>query len=337
LPGRSSEPIWLRPIDAEIPAPTNDTRSELDRPELPSRAVLLREAQRAAGVSEQWFADDFSELELRYEPREQILWYFMRPRQRQSFTIGLLRDIRRLQERIRELFVAADPAQRPPLRYLVLASASPDTFNLGGDLSLLAQLIRTQDRGKLESYARACVDVLYPNAVALDVPIITVSLVQGHALGGGFEAALSSNVVIAEETAKFGLPEVLFNLFPGMGAYSLLARRIGMVDAERMITSGKVMTARELYEQGVLDAVVPKGEGEKAVYEFIARQNRRFNSHLAIYRTRRRYQNLSYEELKDIATIWVDAALRLTEADLRKMDRLAGTQDRRQLRTSQGA
>jgi DSF synthase len=336
LPGRS-EPIWLRAIDGEIPAPTNDTRSEPAHPELPARPVLLRETPRAAGVSELWFADDFNELELRYEPREQILWYYMRPRQRQSFTIGLLRDIRRLQERIRELFVAADPAQRPRLRYLVLASASPDTFNLGGDLSLLAQLIRAQDRGKLESYARACVDVLYPNAVALDVPIITVSLVQGHALGGGFEAALSSNVVIAEETAKFGLPEVLFNLFPGMGAYSLLARRIGMVDAERMITSGKVMSARELYEQGVLDAVVPKGEGEKAVYELIARQNRRFNSHLAIYRTRRRYQNLSYEELKDIATIWVDAALRLTDADLRKMDRLAGTQDRRQLRTIQGA
>ena len=336
LPGRP-EPVWLRTVDTDIPPATNDTHSELQHPERPTRPVLLRDAARNAGVSELWFADDFNELELRYEPREQILWYFMRPRPRQSFTIGLLRDIRRLQERIRELFVAADPAQRPRLRYLVLASASPDTFNLGGDLALLAQLIRTQDRGQLESYARACIDVLYPNAVALDVPIITVSLVQGHALGGGFEAAMSSNVVIAEETAKFGLPEVLFNLFPGMGAYSLLARRIGMVSAEKMITSGKVMTARELHEQGVLDAVVPKGDGEKAVYELIARQNRRFNSHLAIYRTRRRYQNLTYDELKDIATIWVEAALRLTDADLKKMDRLAGTQDRRQLRTSQGA
>jgi DSF synthase len=297
----------------------------------------VREVTRASGVSDQWFTDDFNELELRYEPRDQILWYFMKPRPRQSFTIGLLRDIRRLQERIRELFVANDPANRPRLRYLVLASASPDTFNLGGDLALLAQLIRTQDRGQLESYARACVDVLYPNAVALDVPIITVSLVQGHALGGGFEAALSSNVIIAEETAKFGLPEVLFNLFPGMGAYSLLARRIGMVAAEKMITSGKVMTARELHDQGVLDEVVGKGDGEKAVYELVARQNRRFNSHLAIYRTRRRYQNLTYDELKDVTTIWVDAALRLTESDLRKMDRLAGNQDRRQLRTIHGA
>lgn len=335
LPGRS-EPVWLRAVDAGIPPAINDTHPEIETTERLTRPVLLREAPRAPGVSELWFDDDFNELELRYEPREQILWYFMRPRQRQSFTIGLLRDIRRLQERIRELFIAADPAQRPRLRYLVLASASSDTFNLGGDLSLLSQLIRTQDRGQLESYARACIDVLYPNAVALDVPIVTVSLVQGHALGGGFEAAMSSNVVIAEETAKFGLPEVLFNLFPGMGAYSLLARRIGMVSAEKMITSGKVMTARELYEQGVLDAVVPKGEGEKAVYELIGRQSRRFNSHLAIYRTRRRYQNLTYDELKDIAVIWVDAALRLTEADLKKMDRLAGTQDRRQLRTIQG-
>ena len=336
LPGRS-EAVWLRTVESDLSSADHDMHSALDHPERPPRPVLVRDASRAPGISEQWFADDFSELELRYEPRDQILWYFMRPRNRQSFTIGLLRDIRRLQERIRELFVAADPAQRPRLRYLVLASASPDTFNLGGDLALLAQLIRAQDRGQLESYARACIDVLYPNAVALDVPIITVSLVQGHALGGGFEAALSSNVIIAEETAKFGLPEVLFNLFPGMGAYSLLARRVGMVTAEKMITSGKVMSARELHDHGVIDAAVPKGDGEKAVYELVARQNRRFNSHLAIYRTRRRYQNLTYEELKDIATIWVDAALRLTEADLRKMDRLAGTQDRRQLRSIQGA
>src|SRR3972149_4441233 len=57
--------------------------------------------------------------------------------------------------------------------------------------------------------------------------LTTISLVQGDALGGGFETALSSDVIIAEQSAAMGLPEVLFNLFPGMGAYSLLTRRIG--------------------------------------------------------------------------------------------------------------
>ena len=50
---------------------------------------------------------------------------------------------------------------------------------------------------------------------------------QGECLGGGFEAALSSDVIVAEKSARFGFPEILFNLFPGMGAYSFLERKIG--------------------------------------------------------------------------------------------------------------
>ena len=60
-----------------------------------------------------------------------------------------------------------------------------------------------------------------------------------------------------------GLPEILFNLFPGMGAYSLLARRLGMKKAEEMILSGKIFEARELHEMGVVDMIVPSGEGER--------------------------------------------------------------------------
>jgi len=51
----------------------------------------------------------------------------------------------------------------------------------------------------------------------LFLPLTTISLAQGDALGGGFEAALSCSVIIAERRARFGFPEVMFNLFPGMG------------------------------------------------------------------------------------------------------------------------
>ena len=71
------------------------------------------------------------------------------------------------------------------------------------------------------------------------MPLTTITLVQGDALGGGFEAAISSNVVIAEKSAKFGLPEVLFNLIPGMGAYSFLVRRTSPDLAEKIIMSGE--------------------------------------------------------------------------------------------------
>src|SRR3546814_2073117 len=83
-------------------------------------------------------------------------------------------------------------------------------------------------------------------------------------LGGGFEALMTFDVVVAERQARFGLPEILFGLFPGMGAYSILARRIGHVHAERMILGGKVYSAEEMYDMGLVHVIAETGEGEQA-------------------------------------------------------------------------
>jgi DSF synthase len=106
-----------------------------------------------------------------------------------------------------------------PIEYTVLASDVPGVFNLGGDLDLFLRLIEGKDRAGLVAYGKACVHVLHRNYVAHDLPITTISLVQGDCLGGGFEAALSSDILVAERHARFGFPEIVFNLFPGMGAY----------------------------------------------------------------------------------------------------------------------
>jgi DSF synthase len=159
--------------------------------------------------------------------------------------------------------------------------------------------------------------------------VITIALVQGDALGGGFECALSFDVLVAERSAKMGLPEVLFNLFPGMGAYSFLSRKIGTAAAEKLIMSGTVYTAEELHRLGVVDILADDGQGENAVRDYIARNRRKHNAHKAIYRSRRRINPLTYEELRDIVDIWLDAAMQLEEQDLRKMTRLVEAQGRR--------
>jgi DSF synthase len=272
----------------------------------------------------------YDELEVPpLDAQDKILWYYMKPKGRPSFTPGLLRDIRELQQWVGHLFAEPWRQGDAPIRYLVLASRMPGIFNLGGDLKLFAERIRNGDRASLERYARACVDVLYPNAVSLDLPIVTIALVQGDALGGGFEAALSCNLIVAERSAKFGLPEILFNLFPGMGAYSFLARRLDAARAEQLIFSGRIYSAEELHEMGVVDVLAEDGRGEEAVREYAGKHARRHSAHRAIYQARQRFHPITYEELKDITDIWVDAALRLTEADLRKMERLAAAQDRR--------
>ena len=75
---------------------------------------------------------------------------------------------------------------------------------------------------------------------------------QGDALGGGLESLLSFDVVVAERGTKFGLPENLFGLFPGMGAHSILIRRLGVNRAAEMILRGSVFTAEEMYDWGIV-------------------------------------------------------------------------------------
>jgi DSF synthase len=276
---------------------------------------------------------DYKQLTIRYDHKDKAIWYYLNPTPRACFTPTLLREIREFQLSVAQNYQTIKPGSDFPVNYLVLASQTPKMFNLGGDLNLFARHILDKNRDNLFTYAKACIDVLFQNAINLRLPVTTVSLVEGTALGGGFEAALSSNVLVAERSAELGLPEILFNLFPGMGAYSLLARRVGPVEAEKMITSGKIYSAAELYERGVVDVLAEDGKGKEAVSEYIRKHNRARNGMLAIHAARQRFHPITYDELRDITEIWVDAALNLERKDLRMMERLIQAQDRRRTET----
>jgi DSF synthase len=208
----------------------------------------------------------------------------------------------------------------------VLASGAPGVFNLGGDLSLFIQLIENRDRVGLLRYGTACVEVLYRNYIGHGLPITTISLVQGECLGGGFEAALSSDIIIAERQSRFGFPEILFNLFPGMGAYSFLDRRVGRKQTEELLSTGKIYSADDMLAIGVIDVVVGRGQGEEEVAAAIKRSSRSRNGLVGIAGARRRVNGITYEELMDVVHLWVDAALRLAPRDLKLMQRLASRQ-----------
>jgi DSF synthase len=295
------------------------------------REISVRHSAELANRGRQPSAFQMSErpsqLHVRHDRETGILWYFMNPSPRPCFTHRLLRDIANLQEDIRIAF-RKHPEGREDLRFLIAGSRIRGAFNLGGDLKLFVSLIKEKNRAQLTEYATRCIDVLYPNAVNLHLPITTISLVQGNALGGGFEAAVSSNVLIAERGVQMGLPEVLFNLFPGMGAYSFLARRLDAARAERMILSGRTYTAEALYDMGVVDRLAEPGQGEATARDYVKRQQRIGNAARAIQKVRQRVKPICYEELRDIAMMWVDAALHLEDKDLRVMERLVRAQGR---------
>jgi len=275
-------------------------------------------------------------LKVHLDTEFQALWCFQRHPGRPCFSRGLLDEVMDLQLTLKLHLSDRIPSQMP-FKYLVWASSLPGIYNLGGDLVHFCDLVRRRDADGLYDYARRCVDICHLNAKSLDLPILTVALVQGDALGGGFESVLSNDVIIAEEGTKLGLPEVVFNLFPGMGAYSFLSRRLDAVRARQMIMSGRLYCAEELHEMGIIDVICPKGEGKRELRNFIDQNERRHNLLTAMASVGRRCHPVTYEELIDVAELWVDTTLGLREDDLRRMERLASAQDRRLKRLRESA
>lgn len=262
------------------------------------------------------------QLRVAYDHEHKALWTHMAPAGRPSFTPSMLSDFERWQDLIESGFGADD------LRFLILGSDAPGVFCYGGDLKLFRELIMAGDRASLVEYGHRCCRILHRNIATLGLPILTIGLVQGDALGGGLEALLSFDFIIAEESASFGLPEIMFGLFPGMGAHALLSRQLGTVAAERLVTSGKTVSAREMFALGLVHEVVPDGAGEEATRAFIERNARRHAGLLGSRMATKRVWDLSLAELTEITEIWADTALKLTERDLKLMARLVERQAR---------
>jgi len=271
----------------------------------------------------------FQQLEMRFDAEYGVMWHFMKPKPRPVFNVQLLAELRAFHGSIEQQGgVTWDNGEERRIRYLVLGSKAPGVYNLGGDLTLFREAITKKDREKLMEYGRRCIDNIYPWSRNLDLPLTTVALVEGDALGGGFECALSASVLVAEESTRMGFPEVLFNLFPGMGAYSFLARKIGRRAAEELICGGNLYTGRQLYDMGVVDVLAPDGAGEAAVYSFIRKHAKAGNGRRAIEMVRREIEPVTREELMRVVEIWADAALRLTDRDLKMMDRIVRAQNK---------
>lgn len=246
----------------------------------------------------------------------------------QNFSRDLLQDVCTLQKSIHANGIAwISNGVKRAIDYVVLRSGHPDYFSLGGDLAHFMESIRGRNRKALRDYAMLCADMVYDWSANLNQHATTIALVQGRALGGGFETALASDFLIAEEHSEFGFPEILFGLFPCTGGMSLLARRVGVHEAERMMTSGRIYSAAELKAKGIVDELCPQGQGAAMVERFIEAHARHHAARLMLQRGRYRVAPLSYEELRTVVEEWVEVAMDLGEADLRVMDMLIRLQE----------
>src|SRR3954463_11811753 len=168
--------------------------------------------------------------------------------------------------------VFTDLAADDDLRAVVLSSSSPRAFCVGADLKERNGYSDEQLRAQRVVYRRMA-------AALLAVPVPVVAAVAGHALGGGLELALLSDLVVADETAVVGLPEVSVGVIPGLGGTQLLPRRIGAARAAELIftprrvgpprgadllLAARRIEAAEAAALGVVDRVGPPGEAVPA-------------------------------------------------------------------------
>ncbi|MBL8342402.1 MAG: enoyl-CoA hydratase [Rubrivivax sp.] len=223
------------------------------------------------------------------------------------------------------------------VRHFVMTSDVPQVFNFGGDLSLFVLLVRAGDIESLELYGRRCVDLVWWMENAADLGIHTTVLAQGDTLGGGLESVLPFHKVIFERGAQAGFPEVLFNLFPGMGAWDFTIRKAGFAVANEMILSGRLYTAEELQYRKLVDVVAEPGEGEATLDRVVRDVDLRLRGTIAALQARRIAAPVRYENLAKIVELWADSAMGLTDRDLRLMERLARAQARKAGGADEGA
>jgi len=247
---------------------------------------------------------------------------FMAVKPIQCFSLAAMREFKSVLDTVSSL-------PRGTVKMVALCSDAPGVFNFGGDLSLFVLLVREKSLDGLVMYGRMSIELLHWFESAAERDIFTFALVQGDALGGGFESVLPAHCSLMERQAEAGFPEVLFNLYPGMGAWNFVSRRASVAVATQLILSGEVFGAEELERLGMIDKVVDQGTGLEALEREMRRVAPRLRGMLAALRIRSRMAKITLEELDAIVVDWAHSALQLADRDLRLMERLVRAQLKR--------
>jgi enoyl-CoA hydratase/carnithine racemase len=161
----------------------------------------------------------------------------------------------------------------------------------------------------------------------LSLPQPTVAAVHGFALGGGAEPALSCDLVVADDTAVMGLPEVTIGLVPGGGGTQLALRRLGPGRAADVVLTGRRIPAAEAYGLRLVDRLVPAGSARVAAMELAA--TIAANSPVATRAAKRALRSgwgLDYAAAMDVE----DAAWRTAAFSADRKEGIAAFNDKRQ-------
>ena len=212
------------------------------------------------------------------------------------------------------------------IKYVVAYSLNKGVWNLGGDLEYFVECIKNRKKNDLKDYAYKCIELVYNFNNSYELDIFSTCVVQGNAFGGGFESALSGNYILAEESAKFSFPEIIFGTFPGMGAYSFLTKRVGYRMANEIINSNKTYSAQDIYDMRIIDKVCEDGHGLSEMSLMIkSGELEKYISDPFLNICNK----VSKQELLDVVDVWIEKAFTLTDNNINRMTKLANFQNRK--------
>jgi enoyl-CoA hydratase len=160
---------------------------------------------------------------------------------------------------------------------LILQSDIPAGFSAGADLrELHAGLVQRGENGGQDEI-RGFIDRIHRVMNTLDsAPLTTIGVVHGVVFGGGFELALTCDILIAEKNARFCFPELRLGIIPGFGGIPRLKRDLGNAIVRDLLLSGRSIRASRAQEMGLVSQVVAKGRGHE-VAQKLAQRITQFN------------------------------------------------------------
>ncbi len=201
---------------------------------------------------------------------------------------------------------------------LVLHSPLRGGFCAGADLRELYQALMDVPPGEQAARLRNFIERIHVVMDRLDqLPLTTIGVINGVCFGGGFELALTCDVLIAEKSARFAFPELRLGLVPGFGGIPRLRRDIGNGLVRDLLLTGRSINAKRAQMAGLVSQVVAVGEGLTAA-RATARQCTKFDP-TTMRRAKAFAKSLPVDELKRERELFLELAARpLLMAALKK-------------------
>ena len=163
----------------------------------------------------------------------------------------------------KEIIAALDVAEKDDsVRVVVLTGAGEKAFSAGADIKMFLTMTPYTAKEYLKTSKGA-------SSKLENFPKPVIAAVNGYAIGGGLELAMSCDIIIAAENAKFGQGEINVGAIPGVGGTQRLPRLVGVKKAKEMIYTGDLIDSSEALRLGLVNRVVPLQDLQKVVEELV--------------------------------------------------------------------